>query len=131
MDSHALLELLVKFEGDIRDCMSLFVEAFGTSNPSKLWRNKTIPRVGTVGPSHWEYSMHGLGCSVDVKGRGVSFDFDSNGDFIYSSFKFLCYLDDDAWSLDEINSFFMELHAMQKLHVVPGRGVRLAVGHPL
>ena len=123
--SEHLFEQLVGFEACIRQAIALFDRTFGVSNPCPRWRQGAIARTGVIGERNYEYSLHGRGCTVDIDGKTVSFDFDQDNNFVYSPFKFLSYLDDPSLSLSDMNSFFSDLNTAGRLRAIEGRGVRL------
>lgn len=122
-----VVDKLQEFESWIRDAMSRFQAAFGSSNPIPLWRSGRIQRTGHLdAEKQIEYSCHGAGCTVDYAGRIVSFDFDGDGQFCYTPFKFALFVDDDSLDEQELVLKFTELVAQGVLVSIVSRGVRLS-----
>lgn len=115
-----------EFENAIRDVLSRFEAMFGTHNPIPLWRQGRIARTGFLSQGQQdEYSFHGSGCTVEIDGRTVSFDFDEDGQYCYTAFKFGLFLDDDSVNDSLIADLFVQMVDRGELVHVPGNGVRL------
>lgn len=126
MDSEELKTQLREYESHIRQVISVFVDSFGQANPGPLWRQGKIDRVGFAGPNNEVgYSVHGFGCTAELNNRHISFDFDPEGNYVYSPFKFMLFLPEDSVEHEELRTLFMEMLSEGELVSVPGRGVRL------
>lgn len=128
-----MITVLENFESLIEEIIKLFNQKFGEGNPLKKWRNGLVERVGFLGVDNSiEYSFHGAGCTIEFNdGRIVSFDFDENGMYVYSIFKFKLYLDSSLndfkfLSLEELTELVNELVRLNKIQVIEGIGMRLA-----
>lgn len=125
MDTVAIYNKLLEYERDIQRVIALFREAFGEENPCDLWRRGKVNRVGELGGNKYEYSLHGFGCTVDLDGKLVSFDFHPDCSYVYSPFKFSTYLDDKSVADSEIVSTFETLCQAREMQVFEGKGVRM------
>ncbi|MCC9608960.1 hypothetical protein LOC68_07640 [Blastopirellula sp. JC732] len=126
MDSEELKGKLEEFESLIREVIAIFVHQFGRANPGSLWRKGEIERIGLAGPNEEvEFSIHGRGCTVLFKNAHLSFDYDQQGDIVYTPFKFLLYLPDGVIEHRELEALFVELYDVGELEYIEGRGVRL------
>lgn len=126
MDSKELKLRLLEYESLIRRVIGTFVHSFGQANPGPLWRQGKIERVGTAGPNgEVEYSLHGRGCSAELDDKHISFDYDHDSNFVYTPFKFMMLLPEDAIEHDDLERLFLELRDEGELECIEGRGVRL------
>ena len=117
---------LSEFEFQIRDVISRFKTSFGDTTPNHLWRSGRIERTGFLdADKRIEYSFHGAGCTVDLNGKIVSFDFDLGGQFCYTAFKFFLFLNDEAVDENDLSKAFVELVEQGTMTHIPNRGVRL------
>jgi hypothetical protein len=121
-----IIDQLYEFERQIKDLLWQFKAAFGQSNPVPLRMRGKIPRTGLLPPDNIAYSIHGHGCTVERDGRTLSFDFDKDGGYCYSPFKFGLFVDDKAMDDSKLVSEFQRLVQEGKLEVIAGHGVRLA-----
>jgi hypothetical protein len=97
-----IIILLKLYEYSILEVIDLFVLNFNERNPTKLWRNGSIERIGYLGVSRViEYSFNGAGCTVSFPdGRIVCFDFDINNDYYFNKFKFLIFIESIGINVD-------------------------------
>lgn len=122
-----LISRLLEFESAIQEVILQFGRSFGKANPLYLWRQGCIAKDGHIGPDDAiHYSLHGRGCTANIRSRTVSFDFDGEHGFTYTPFKYSLFDDDDAESGDSVATAFIELLEKGVLVRVPGRGVRLS-----
>jgi hypothetical protein len=121
-----IMDQLFEFEAQIKNVLRQFEAAFGHRNPVPLRMQGKIPRTGLLPPDDVEYSIHGHGCTVERNGRTISFDFDKDGGYCYTAFKFGLFVDDDAIDDASIASEFQCLVQEGKLESIAGQGVRLA-----
>ena len=99
---------------------------FGCENPLPLWRKGIVSRTGFLSPDESEYSLHGHGCTVEKNGRLISFDFDKDGNYCYSVFKFMLFDDNEALGSEFVVEEFKRMLVNGVLVKIPGHGVRLA-----
>lgn len=126
MDSKELKLRLIEYESLIRKVIGMFVHSFGQPNPGPLWRQGKIERIGTAGPNgEVEYSLHGRGCSAELDNKHISFDYDQDANFVYTPFKFMMLLPEDAVEHRDLERLFQELCDEGELEHLEGRGVRL------